>query len=76
MDRPPLSDKAKGKQRAIEPESQTGSSSRTEDVLQPRTLTIRFTEGMHDLAIVIHPNDTVRDLKKKASHITSSSIHN
>ena len=50
-----LSEKAKGKQRAVEDGSQVDS----------RTLTIRFTEGFPDLVLFISGTDTVRDVKAK-----------
>lgn len=55
-----LSEKAKGKQRAVDPElddepSQTDS----------RNLTIRFTEGIPDLVLFVTSTDTVRDVKTK-----------
>ena len=57
----PLSAKAKGKQRAVEPidELQVPDNS--------RELTIRFTEGIPDLVLQVHPNDTIRDLKRIVS---------
>ncbi|KAG8901445.1 hypothetical protein FRB99_005303 [Tulasnella sp. 403] len=69
MDAPrQLSEKAKGKRRAIEPdedvEAQGGGSSSREDP-GLRTVTIRFTEGVEDLTLVISDTDTVREVKKK-----------
>jgi hypothetical protein len=52
-----LSDKAKGKLRAIEP------SEASENV--SRELVIRFTEGEQDLVVVVGEEDTVRDVKQK-----------
>lgn len=54
-----LSEKAKGKQRAIDPEADGGPS---QDF---RNLTIRFTEGMPDLILLIKSTDAVRDVKAK-----------
>ncbi|KAH7885475.1 DUF2407 ubiquitin-like domain-containing protein [Phlebopus sp. FC_14] len=51
-----LSDKAKGKQRAIDPEP-TNSPSNS------RELTIRFTEGIPDLVLHVTQTDIVRDVK-------------
>lgn len=58
-----LSEKAKGKQRAIDsPNVGQGSSS-----TQPasRDLTIRFTEGGSDLIVHVAEKDTVKDVKQK-----------
>jgi hypothetical protein len=58
----PLSAKAKGKQRAVEPVE--------EDVpVQEltRELTIRFTEGIPDLVLQVKPPTSVRDVKKIVS---------
>ncbi|KAG2125296.1 DUF2407 C-terminal domain-containing protein [Suillus cothurnatus] len=56
-----LSEKAKGKQRAIEvPLEQTSSSTPPDD---SRDLTIRFTEGIPDFNLTVRPKDTVRDVK-------------
>ncbi|KAH7924545.1 hypothetical protein BV22DRAFT_1112770 [Leucogyrophana mollusca] len=51
-----LSEKAKGKQRAIEPEP----VDKSKDV---RDLTIRFTEGIPDLILKVTLKDSVRDVK-------------
>ncbi|KIJ64588.1 hypothetical protein HYDPIDRAFT_111955 [Hydnomerulius pinastri MD-312] len=55
-----LSEKAKGKQRAIDPETK-GSSVQQ----QSRDLTIRFTEGISDLVLHVTQKDSVRDVKAK-----------
>ena len=55
-----LSEKAKGKQRAIDPELD-GEPSRTDS----RNLTIRFTEGIPDLVLFVTSKDAVRDVKAK-----------
>jgi len=58
-----LSEKAKGKQRAVDtPDVGQGSSS-----TQPasRNLTIRFTEGGSDLIVHVGERDTVGDVKQK-----------
>lgn len=55
-----LSEKAKGKQRAVDPELD-GEPSRTES----RNLTIRFTEGISDLVLFVTSTDAVRDVKTK-----------
>jgi hypothetical protein len=67
----PLSDKAKGKQRAVEPpDAGQGPSS-----AQPasRDLTIRFTEGGSDLIVHVGEKDTVKDVKRKVGKICISS---
>lgn len=59
-----LSEKAKGKQRAVDPEP-NGS-------LDSRDLTIRFTEGLPDLALNVTDTDTVRLVKAKVSLFSRS----
>lgn len=56
-----LSEKAKGKQRAIDPEIQPGPST---PLPLPKSLVIRFTEGIEDLAVDVHEQDTIKDVKK------------
>ncbi|KAK7045683.1 hypothetical protein VNI00_007516 [Paramarasmius palmivorus] len=62
-----LSEKAKGKQRAIDPESIAGpssSSSHSQPIANiPQSLVIRFTEDVPDLEISVTEKDTIRDLK-------------
>ncbi|KAG5651086.1 hypothetical protein H0H81_009958 [Sphagnurus paluster] len=63
-----LSEKAKGKQRAIEhprPHSESHPTSTEPIVEQARDLVIRFTEGIPDLVIVMGRQDAVRDVKRK-----------
>ncbi|KAF8549221.1 hypothetical protein OG21DRAFT_1500545 [Imleria badia] len=55
-----LSEKAKGKQRAIDPEVD-GEPSQNDS----RNLTIRFTEGIPDLVLFVTNTDAVRDVKAK-----------
>ncbi|EJD50502.1 hypothetical protein AURDEDRAFT_150207 [Auricularia subglabra TFB-10046 SS5] len=58
----PLSEKAKGKQRAVEPEA----APREEDVTEAhRDVLVRFSEGAHDLLIPVTRADTVRDIKRQ-----------
>ncbi len=52
-----LSEKAKGKQRAVESEAATTPP--------PKDLTIRFTEGIPDLTLQVAEKDTVKDVKAK-----------
>ncbi|TCD68343.1 hypothetical protein EIP91_010981 [Steccherinum ochraceum] len=52
-----LSEKMKGKQRAIETVDDLGEPS-------SKSLVIRFTEGIPDLTVTVGPNDTIRDMKK------------
>lgn len=54
-----LSDKAKGKQRAVEPQVVPEPSS--------RELMVRFTEGIPDLTISVAKTDSVRDVKNNVS---------
>lgn len=60
----PLSDKAKGKQRAIDSEPEGDSSTDT-----TRHLTVRFTEGIPDFDLRVKEGETVRDIKR---HIRNS----
>lgn len=53
-----LSEKAKGKQRAIDPELDG-------EPCNYRNLTIRFTEGIPDLVLLVTSTDAVRDVKAK-----------
>ena len=54
-----LSEKAKGKQRAVDPEQPSTPPS--------KDLTIRFTEGIPDLTIRVSEKDTVKDVKTNVS---------
>ncbi|KAJ7076892.1 DUF2407 ubiquitin-like domain-containing protein [Mycena belliarum] len=56
-----LSEKAQGKQRAIDPPAE-GQSSKLES-LPSLDLVIRFTEGTPDLTVVVEEHDTLRDVK-------------
>jgi hypothetical protein len=59
----PLSEKAKGKQRAVDPPAAGQGPSNTNPV--SRDLTIRFTEGGSDLIVHVGERDTVKDVKQK-----------
>ena len=60
-----LSEKAKGKQRARDPpENPAGPSGQLS-----KPLVIRFTEGIPDLTIDVHPDQTVRDIKKNVCNL-------
>jgi len=58
-----LSEKAKGKQRAVDPPDVRQGSSGTRPA--SRDLTIRFTEGGSDLIVHVDEKDTVKDVKQK-----------
>lgn len=58
----PLSEKAKGKQRAVDV-ADSGPS--TPPVPSRRELTIRFTDGLPDLVVEVGAKDAVRDVKTK-----------
>ena len=60
-----LSEKAKGKQRAVDPpaDSSAGQSIQNEEDWA-QELVVRFTEGAPDLTITIRRKDLVRDVKK------------
>lgn len=62
-----LSDKAKGKQRAVElPSSAPEVALTVGSPLDPtRDLVIRFTEGIPDLVVAVDQQDAVRDVKRK-----------
>lgn len=67
----PLSDKAKGKQRAVETLENNRSTSAlpkappAEDDHLSRDLVVRFTEGFPDLTVTVEKEDFVRDVKRK-----------
>ncbi|KAG8910312.1 hypothetical protein FRC01_006398 [Tulasnella sp. 417] len=66
----PLSEKAKGKQRAVEVDDADASGPSSSNVHRPhspatRVVTIRFTEGVKDLNLDISERETVRDIKSK-----------
>jgi hypothetical protein len=65
-----LSEKAKGKQRAVDPptdifEGQTSS----QPLESSRDLIVRFTEGSPDLTISVEKDDTVRHIKRRVSYL-------
>lgn len=55
-----LSEKAQGKQRAVEPQDDTSESAGP----SRKTLVVRFTEGFPDLTVAIQREDTIRELKR------------
>ncbi|KAF8517414.1 DUF2407 C-terminal domain-containing protein [Hysterangium stoloniferum] len=57
----PLSEKAKGKQRADHP----GVTNMMDPMPPQRELAVRFTEGVQDLTLYVSEGDTVRDMKTK-----------
>ncbi|KAH8113514.1 DUF2407 C-terminal domain-containing protein [Phellopilus nigrolimitatus] len=60
---PGLSEKAKGKQRAVAPQEDHDAP-----VVQPqpqRALTVRFTDGLPDLVLALGATDTVRSVKQQ-----------
>ncbi|KAF8198038.1 DUF2407 C-terminal domain-containing protein [Pholiota molesta] len=65
-----LSEKAKGKQRAIDPFLDVSATHSAAAAAAPapeetsRELVVRFTEGAPDLTITVHKRDSVRDVKK------------
>lgn len=72
-----LSERAKGKQRAIDPpiegpadpECQSTSSEQPQEETA-RDLVVRFTEGVPDLTIRVSKLDRVRDVKKQVRNST------
>ena len=72
-----LSEKAKGKQRAIERPSTVTSSQApiipVESIKVPtRDLVVRFTDGLPDLVVPVNQQDAVRDVKQKVNIEKSS----
>lgn len=67
----PLSEKAKGKQRAVETLESSRSTNTlpeakpAEDEPLSRDLVVRFTEGFPDLTVTVEKGDLVRDVKQK-----------
>jgi hypothetical protein len=57
-----LSEKAKGKQRAVDP-IPIPTPQPQPAAIPTRELTIRFTEGITDLLLTINPGQSVRDVK-------------
>ena len=75
-----LSEKAKGKQRAVDPPDDDyrapGQSSLTgteQEQDPPRDLVIRFTEGVPDLTIPVDKLDSARDIKRRVRLSISTS---
>jgi hypothetical protein len=62
----PLSEKAKGKQRA-DPIPEDVPDSR--GPMPPRELMVRFTEGVQDLLLHVAEHDSVRDIKAKVGPV-------
>ncbi len=58
-----LSEKAKGKQRAREPQLDT-TARPLAGTAGTKPLVIRFTEGIPDLTLEVRPNETVKDAKE------------
>lgn len=68
-----LSDKAKGKLRAVEEDenehhtaSQSSSNAKS-PVNASRSFTVRFSEGVADLLMTVSPQDTVREVQRRVS---------
>ena len=59
-----LSEKAKGKQRAVQLPVDAN-----EELVYPqfRDLTVRFTDGVPDVTLAIKPGDFIRDVKRHVS---------
>lgn len=73
-----LSEKARGKQRALEQDatSEAGPSSSAASSHEPATrqLVIRFAEGAPDLTVSVGKQDTVRDIKRNVCYTSTSSF--
>jgi hypothetical protein len=61
----PLSEKAKGKQRAIDAEEQPTSEIDVREEAPRRVFTVRFTEGVPDLELSVGEKDTIREVKRQ-----------
>ena len=61
----PLSEKAKGKQRAIDEGDLESGLLAPPALEQPRLFTVRFTEGREDLILCARPKDTVKDIREQ-----------
>ncbi|KZV95480.1 hypothetical protein EXIGLDRAFT_644247 [Exidia glandulosa HHB12029] len=68
----PLSEKAKGKQRALNPESEPTAGPSAPPTVPPspepsahRDVLVRFSEGAHDLLIPVTRTDTIKDIKRQ-----------
>lgn len=57
-----LSDKAKGKQRALD---SVADPQANVEVPKTKPLVVRFTEGIEDLSLQVEQKDTVREVKRK-----------
>lgn len=62
----PLSEKAKGKQRAVDVDAEPTAGPSTTPSAH-RDVLVRFSEGAHDLLIPVTRADTIRDLKLQVS---------
>lgn len=66
-----LSDKAKGKRRALEHDDETAgslpsnASSSTTAPAVSRSFTVRFSEGVSDFNMTVGPQDTVREVQRR-----------
>ena len=69
---PPLSEKAKGKQRAVDPPPATDQLASHPPLPEAtsRDLVVRFTEGAPDLTIRLDKADSVREVKKRVRTAT------
>lgn len=65
-----LSEKAKGKQRAVELPDSPYTPESVEEV--SRDLFIRFTEGIPDLLLNVSQKDTIRIVKNNVSNLSST----
>lgn len=64
-----LSEKAKGKQRAVDPPTDIFEGQTSSNISEPSEssldLVVRFTEGSPDLTISVEKDDTVRHVKRR-----------
>lgn len=60
----PLSEKAKGKQRAVKELAPNQTQAVPTEILT-KTLVIRFSEGIPDLTLQVSEKDAVRDVKRQ-----------
>jgi hypothetical protein len=60
-----LSEKAKGKQKAVEIHVPNPEGHLLPTTRPTRDLVVRFTEGIPDLILTVDQHDAVRDVKRK-----------
>ena len=67
-----LSEKAKGKQRAIQIETIDTQTEQVQPEPPYREFTVRFTDGIPDLIVQVTKTEHVRDVKEKVGSVLLS----